>query len=215
MFEQNPREVEVFQNQIVGIRARMATMSAGSGSVSGSGAGAGAGAGNGAGGGGKPAAASNGRGNNGAAARENELLQHAAVLYNEKKLPAAVDALRQILSLPKPFVTPQLEAVVNFRLGMSLTALGQVQPAIDAYTAAIAASPSTIEHNAYNNRGNLRRQSELYELAISDFTRAIELNNEDATVFWNRALCYEARQQWSDALNDHELGLAFEQNPVC
>ena len=72
------------------------------------------------------------------------------------------------------------------------------------------------EAEAYFNRGNTYLATGQYDQAIADYTKALELNPQDALAYNNRGLAYfylkgEYDKAWEDVSKAQELG--FQINP--
>ena len=78
---------------------------------------------------------------------------------------------------------------------------GEYDKTIDACTETINAADYGTDI-AYDNRGFAYSQKGQYDKAISDFTKAIELNTKDTYAFNNRAFAYEATNQYDKAITD-------------
>ncbi|WP_044034478.1 tetratricopeptide repeat protein, partial [Microcystis aeruginosa] len=65
--------------------------------------------------------------------------------------------------------------------------------------------------DAYNNRGNLYYNQQKYDLALSDYSKAIELNPNFAEAYNNRGVLYSYQQKYELALAD--FNKAIEINP--
>jgi lipoprotein NlpI len=56
--------------------------------------------------------------------------------------------------------------------------------------------------DSYSNRGIIYAQSGSFELAISDFNKAIALKPEFAAAYLNRAMCFMSMKMKTEACND-------------
>ena len=72
---------------------------------------------------------------------------------------------------------------------------------MDAFTKAIELKPTAVH---YNNRGLASYYINLKEAAISDFDRALEIDNSDPTVYYNRGNVYLNKNKFHKATNDYE-----------
>ena len=63
---------------------------------------------------------------------------------------------------------------------------------------------------AYNNRGVARHQKGLYDQAISDYSKAIEINPNYDLAYFNRGLCHFKKghcdKAWDDIKKMEERG---------
>jgi tetratricopeptide (TPR) repeat protein len=57
---------------------------------------------------------------------------------------------------------------------------------------------------AYNNRGTLYYNQQKYELALSDYSKAIEINPNYANAYNNRGVVYALTRDFPKALADAE-----------
>lgn len=64
-------------------------------------------------------------------------------------------------------------------------------------------------YRAYGTRGNEKLRSGAAEEALTDFSRALELNPEDATTFYNRAVAYKNLGRYQAAMSDLDRALAL------
>jgi len=78
---------------------------------------------------------------------------------------------------------------------------------------ACATPPPAVENNAeaYSNRGLSWYKKGDHDQAISDFTRAIELNPRYANAYYNRGIAYDDKGQYDRAISDYTR--AIELNP--
>ena len=78
--------------------------------------------------------------------------------------------------------------------------MGDWQGAIADYTKAIEINP--YDADAYNNRGNARKNLGDKEGAIADYNKAIEINPYDAAAYGNRGLLYYELVDRQRAISD-------------
>jgi len=64
---------------------------------------------------------------------------------------------------------------------------------------------------AYNNRGNAYSDKGQYDQAISDYTKALEINPRYARPYYNRGSAYARKGQYDQAISDYTK--ALEINP--
>ena len=88
-----------------------------------------------------------------------------------------------------------------------LIALALFISACDAYP------PTNVGNNAgaYYNRGIAYKNKGQYERAISDYTKALEINPRDADTYYNRGITYRNKGQYDKAITDFTKGI--EINP--
>lgn len=92
------------------------------------------------------------------------------------------------------------KAAVNFFKGIKHANKGQMIEAYSYLSKAIKIDPEF--DDAYYERGSVNGRMNLYEKAITDFTKASELNPDDAAAFNNRGLAY------AKGFNDYERAIA-------
>ena len=81
--------------------------------------------------------------------------------------------------------------------------------AIELYTQLILVSPN---HFIYNHRGLVYFTLSEYDKAISDFSKAINIEPRDTRVYTNRGLTYRMLKRYDDSLKDFNKSL--ELNPL-
>jgi len=64
----------------------------------------------------------------------------------------------------------------------------------------------------YYNRGSTYGELQLYEKALADFDRAIQLDPNDATIYTNRGVIYHKLQHYTDALADQSRAIEIDSN---
>ena len=84
--------------------------------------------------------------------------------------------------------TPRQQAAEKFNQGNALRRAGQDEPALVAYSEAIALAPDYAK--AYNNRAAVYLAQGRPELAIADWTRVIGLAAAPAGAYHNRGLAH-------------------------
>ncbi len=101
-----------------------------------------------------------------------------------------------------------------FHLGEIAAAQDQQEAALPHFRKAVEMDP---EHAAFRNRlGGCLIELKRYNEALTAINKALELNNRIPNAHFNRALVYEARDQWSLASQDYraELDLFPESYPA-
>ncbi len=67
---------------------------------------------------------------------------------------------------------------------------------------------------AYNNRGNTHADKGQYDQAISDYTKALEINPQDAIAYCNRGIVYYFRKEygksWENVKKARSLGYQID-----
>ena len=71
--------------------------------------------------------------------------------------------------------------------------------------------PDPVDANGFHDRGNLRSRNGSYELAIADYSQAIERNPGFAEAHYNRGSSYYELGRYEEAIAD--LTMAIELNP--
>jgi tetratricopeptide (TPR) repeat protein/S1-C subfamily serine protease len=64
----------------------------------------------------------------------------------------------------------------------------------------------------YYNRGNLYSDQQKYELALADYSKAIELNRNYANAYYNRGVLYKDQQKYELALADFSKAIEINRN---
>jgi tetratricopeptide (TPR) repeat protein len=114
-------------------------------------------------------------------------------------------------------VTPPPEKVVTapkaddfFIQGVDKQNKGDNQGAIIAYNEAIRLNPNLAE--AYNNRGNVRKDLGDKQGAIDDYTLAIKFNPNLAKAYYNRGIVRNDLGDKPGAIDDFNLAIKFNPN---
>lgn len=93
-------------------------------------------------------------------------------------------------------------------IGRELEKINEDSQAINAYTKALTYEKiDEIDIIAYNNRGILKDKSGLYDEALEDYKKSIELK-EDENPYRNLVLLYLDLEQYEEALKYIEIGIA-------
>ena len=117
---------------------------------------------------------------------------------------------------------PQIQAYVNYGLGMEKYENGHYKGAVTSFDKAIELNPEFID--AYLNRGNAKYKLGAYYGAIADFDQAIQLNPEHALAYNNRGSMMVfighlkanqgnkvgAQQDYHEAIEDCTKAIKFE-----
>jgi tetratricopeptide (TPR) repeat protein len=131
---------------------------------------------------------------------------------SEKKYDLAISDLNKAVELnPK-----ELHALYNRAL--SYQNINQSDKALSDYDSVIEIAPEV--PFAYINRGIIYQEVKRKpELAISDFTRAIEIydrhqmiNSDAALAYYNRGNCYSAQGNYDKAISDYTKALGIQPN---
>ncbi len=65
---------------------------------------------------------------------------------------------------------------------------------------------------AYTDRGMAYREKDQYDRAISDYTKALEINQRDTLPYGLRGIAYVAKGQYDQALSDFSKVLEINPN---
>ena len=114
----------------------------------------------------------------------------------------------------KSFALPTSTLIATVSL-LSLVTIGTVRnimiPGSQLRTETLIAQANYKEAIAHFNRGINYIQQEKYDLAVAQFTRAIELDPDYAEAYLGRGMIYTIREQWRPAFQD--LNTAIRLNP--
>lgn len=66
--------------------------------------------------------------------------------------------------------------------------------------------------NLYNNRATAYKNLKKFDLALNDYTKALELNPEYASVYLNRANLYLENSKFKEAVNDYTKAINLVPN---
>ena len=66
--------------------------------------------------------------------------------------------------------------------------------------------------NGYNGRGLALDKMQQFEAAIRDFTKAIEIEGENAVYWHNRALCFRNMGLLNESIQDFDIALTIDPN---
>lgn len=128
----------------------------------------------------------------------------ATAYYNLEKKEEAREDIREILQLTStPVIAEEYEARCY-----ALMVLNKSDEALQNCTKAIELDSDL--SLAYNVRGTIYHQKQMYDLAIADYTEAIN-RIERATFFRNRAITYDAMGKKKLAEDDRETADNLEQ----
>lgn len=139
----------------------------------------------------KPAANSNAdaasAGTNASAADRSQALLHlqrGKELYRDDLDEQALEAFKQSLQ-----IDPEL-AEAQFRIGLTLDALGQSQEAQDAYKLAIEKYKKQLAKNdddaeAHYNMGQAYAGMSLYSEAVTEYRKATKLKSDDPDIYYD------------------------------
>ena len=97
---------------------------------------------------------------------------------------------------------------VQYNLGRSLNALGQLQDALASYDRAVALRPG--HHEAWNNRGLVLYSQQDMPGAIASYDRALELKPDYAEAWVNRGICLHDQKNYAPALGSFDNALAAD-----
>jgi tetratricopeptide (TPR) repeat protein len=122
-------------------------------------------------------------------------------------------ALANISDIRLPPLTDEITILVSFVTGLKYYKEGQYSKALDYFTKSIPKYNSEYLNNAYVYFyiGNCNSFIKEYERAISDYTKALEINPKLAEVYYNRGATYSRKQEYDKAISDYTKSL--EINP--
>ena len=90
--------------------------------------------------------------------------------------------------------------------GIELAKKGKIDKAFSIFEEAIKLYPDA--PGPYSNRGNVYRMRKQYELAISDYSKSLELNPDNLSVLYARANTYYARANTYMDNNNFEMAVS-------
>jgi tetratricopeptide (TPR) repeat protein len=100
-------------------------------------------------------------------------------------------------------------AYPHFRRADFYTDLKEYSKSVDEYTLGLARTNQTdLMITAYYNRGLMYLKLKLFEKAIADYNKALELGAADSDVYNNRGNAYAELGQYEKALPDFQKALA-------
>ena len=93
-----------------------------------------------------------------------------------------------------------------FGIGLGYSLRGEFAPAIDNFNKAIAFDPKNAA--AYVNRGHIYLEQSLWDKALADYNRAIEINPKlNGRTYYNRGIIYEMRGKLAEVLADYDKAI--------
>ncbi len=126
---------------------------------------------------------------------------YASLLYKRNKYAAASLAIAQVLDLDSKYLQGILLQ------SQILTAQGNYPKAIEVLSVASVYYPE--EALIYIYRGDINQKIHQLNYAIIDYTRAIELNPDQAALYYKRAGAYKEIRDYEKALMDYEILLSM------
>lgn len=100
-----------------------------------------------------------------------------------------------------------------YREGVAANKAGRLDEAIALYSKAIATKKDSAD--LYFVRGRAYKQRDQYDLALSDFSRAIELNPRYAEAYNHRGILFVGKGDRKRAAADFKIGCALGQKDSC
>ncbi len=93
-----------------------------------------------------------------------------------------------------------------FGIAIGYSFRGEFAKAIENFNKAIAFDPENV--SAYVNRGNVYLQQSLWNKALADYNRAVEIDPKlTGRVYYNRGTIYEIQGKLEEALADYDLAI--------
>jgi len=130
----------------------------------------------------------------------------ADILRQAKQKAAALEDLNRAIDLYTPQISSKFAMAHNDRGSLLLEEFNQSREALADFDTAIRSVPDYALF--YYNRGNAQVALNNCQAAITDFSRALELeNNSSAAVFFNRGNCYLTLKQFPAAIADYQQTL--------
>lgn len=127
----------------------------------------------------------------------------ALLQYNREKYSAASNSVSQVLQLePKNLEGILLQSQI-------LAAQGDYPKAVTVLSMASIEFPD--EARIFLYRGDINTKMNQASYSIIDYSRAIEINPDNADIYYSRAGAYEAIREYEKALADYEKILAMSQ----
>ncbi len=143
----------------------------------------------------------------------NSTSNYVKELYNEKKksnahsnISVSIKNNRDQFKNPNSQVEKlKNEANINF-------AIQNYNKSIELYTYAMGLMPkgdkSQLTINLYNNRGNCQIKMQNHKMGIQDFTKVLEIDNNNIKALYRRGICYNNTDKYNLAFQD--LNQAFK-----
>ena len=130
-------------------------------------------------------------------------------LYEKKDYKGAVDSYTKAITLNKQNKIKL--AILLDKRAQAENDLEQYQKAIEDETAAIVADPNNSD--AYWNRGIAYGNSDMYQLAVNDYTKAMlffkDNNKSLSTLYDNRGINERRLKLYQQAIDDHTKAIAL------
>lgn len=81
--------------------------------------------------------------------------------------------------------------------------------AMELIEKAIKESSHESDYMLYNTRGTIKEHMEDYDGAMQDYSKALSINHEYGTAYYNRANLYAGMKQYDKALNDFNSAIKY------
>jgi tetratricopeptide (TPR) repeat protein len=133
----------------------------------------------------------------------------AVYLYRGFTKMASYDMTGAIADFEQVSPASDLAAYAQYHLGNAQYGNGYYAEAITAYTQAIASAEMPLLHFAYATRGYLHELSGNPDAAMADYTSATDLDNTNASVYYQRAIMNYLHADFNAALKDFDRLLAL------
>ena len=119
------------------------------------------------------------------------------------------DGFARLHAQNKPYIEPDVQGYLQS--GISAQMENKLDDAITYYSEVISLQPdSSILAKAYTARGSIYADKREYDLAIADWTKAIELAPEDAEVYYNRGTAYGDKGELDKAIQDYNKAIDLD-----
>ena len=129
---------------------------------------------------------------------------------SEARMFPDFDGFARLRAHDRAYVEP--DALGYLQRGIEAHKERKLDEAIKHYTNAISLQPDNhMLARAYNNRGNAYEGKGKQDLALEDYSMAIEINPDDADAYFYRGFTYELKQNSEAAIKDYDK--AIELNP--
>ncbi len=130
-------------------------------------------------------------------------------LQSRGRIEDAIEKWRSIANIAEG-IDIDLVARSWFSVGYLYAEKDRNEESLSAYDKAIHFKPDFV--NAYNNRGLVKVELELYESAVDDYNEAIRLKPNRAEIYYNRGFAMMRLGQHESAINDYNEAIRLKPN---